>query len=117
MTIPAKIYLQWFADDDCGKGMDCDCEVWADDVTWWVKKENDSDVAYIRLDLHEATIAEKDARIAELETALRECADDLEAGIKADYPGDSLTYPTMERRYNQDMETVNTARRLLSPTA
>jgi hypothetical protein len=52
MTIPAKIYLQWFADDDCGKGMDCDCEVWADDVTWWIKKENDSDVGYIRLDLH-----------------------------------------------------------------
>jgi hypothetical protein len=52
-------------------------------------------------------------RIAELEAALRDCADDLEAEVEAKYPVGSRVYPTMERRYNQDMEPVTTARRLL----
>ena len=49
----------------------------------------------------------------------RDCADDLEASVNAEYrmfrfnEGGTLNYPSQKRKYDQDMESVNRARNLL----
>jgi len=53
-----------------------------------------------------------DAFVEQLRSALRDCADDLEASVNAEYRG-TLNYPSQKRKYDQDMEPVNRARNLL----
>ena len=53
------------------------------------------------------------AENAELRERLRDCADDLEAEIKARYPNGAVTYPSEYRRYRNDMLTVDAARQAL----
>lgn len=50
---------------------------------------------------------------ARLRTALRACADDLQAAVEAEYPEESRKYPSVERRYRRDMSTVQRARAAL----
>lgn len=45
-----------------------------------------------------------------LRVALRDCADDLEAEINAKYQAANRAYPSEERRFQRDMETVRQAR-------
>lgn len=49
-----------------------------------------------------------------LATALRDCADDLEARVNEQY-GHPDVHPALQRRYDRDMELVLTARRALNP--
>ena len=51
--------------------------------------------------------------IDRLRAALRECANDLEAYVKAQYPAGSFKYPSLERKYISDMEPVRRALKLL----
>ena len=51
-------------------------------------------------------------RISALEAALKECADDLEASVNAEYRG-TLDYPSQKRKYDRDMGPVLRARSLL----
>jgi|HubBroStandDraft_4_1064222.scaffolds.fasta_scaffold94879_3 hypothetical protein len=53
-----------------------------------------------------------EAQIRELKDALIECANDLEASVKAEYEG-TLDYPSQYRKFERDMEPVVKARRLL----
>ena len=53
------------------------------------------------------------ARMEMLEAALRECANDLEAYVKAQYPAGSFKYPSLARKYENDMEPVRRAREIL----
>jgi hypothetical protein len=46
--------------------------------------------------------------------ALRECADDLEAEIKGRVGSVALSYPTLKRKFDRDMEPVTKARAALS---
>jgi hypothetical protein len=69
--IPQRIYLQWFGEDgDCGDGMDCSCltqeMIDLGCVTWCADKQWDSDVEYIRLDIHQAQVAELEAANVDL---------------------------------------------------
>ena len=57
-----------------------------------------------------------EARFDALAVAARECADDLEAEIKARYSG-TLDYPTMRDRMKRDMEPVTALRALLDKEA
>lgn len=52
------------------------------------------------------------AEIERLRAALTECADDLEASVKAEYQG-TLDYPSQRRKFERDMEPVRKARALL----
>ena len=54
----------------------------------------------------------KDFEIQRLRAALKECADDLEALVSAEYH-DRAKYPTIMRRYMRDIEPVRKARVLL----
>lgn len=121
-TPPQTIYMQW-RNDKLG-------------ATWTEVPVFDGDVAYVRVDavdkeaedllnkqlatldalehlrdVVQAQLAERDARIAELEVALRECADDLEAEVRDRY---APLHPAMEHRYRRDMEPVRKVRALLS---
>jgi len=49
----------------------------------------------------------------ELADALKECADDLEAELKARYPIAHLAYPSQKLKYDRDMEPVLKARAAL----
>ena len=53
-----------------------------------------------------------DVFVEQLRSALRACADDLEASVNAEYRG-TLDYPSQKRKYDRDMEPVNRARNLL----
>lgn len=64
-----------------------------------------------KLDRLEAEIERLQAREKALVGALEECADSLEAEIKATYPGRD-DYPIQSRRYERDMAPVNKARAL-----
>lgn len=52
------------------------------------------------------------AENAKLRDALKECADDLEASVNAEYR-DTLNYPSQKRKYDRDMGPVLRARSLL----
>jgi hypothetical protein len=45
---------------------------------------------------------------------LEECAADLEACVEGDYPPEVRKYPSMQRKYELDMEPVVRARALLA---
>ena len=45
---------------------------------------------------------------------LRECSDDLQALIDAEYAGMQDKYPTMQRKYQRDIEPVTRARNLIA---
>ncbi len=62
-----------------------------------------------------AEIAALRARVEGLEAALRECADDLEAEVRATHGADHPDgiHPSQERKYERDMEPVDRARALL----
>lgn len=53
------------------------------------------------------------ARIRALESALLECADDLEARIDAEYTIAMMAYPHNQQRYAREMEPVKAARTAL----
>lgn len=55
------------------------------------------------------------ARIAELEAALKDCADDLEAEVDARYRicPDNTVHPAMQRKYEMDLLSVRAARAAL----
>lgn len=53
---PERIYLQWF--DEYGES--------ADEVTWCEDQIQDDDVAYIRLDIAEASVREQTAKTIEM---------------------------------------------------
>jgi hypothetical protein len=52
--------------------------------------------------------------IARMADALRECSDDLQASIDAEYAGMQDKYSTMKRKYQRDIEPVTTARDLIA---
>lgn len=54
-----------------------------------------------------------EARAAVLATALKDCADDLEAEVEARYPAESSHHPSEARRRWRDMEPVRKARAAL----
>ncbi len=51
-------------------------------------------------------------QIAHLRAALKECADDLEASVNAEYSG-TLDYPFQKRKWERAMEPVIKARALI----
>lgn len=51
--------------------------------------------------------------IDRLRAALKECADDLEASVNAEYR-DTLDYPSQKLKYDRDMQPVMSARKLLN---
>ena len=52
--------------------------------------------------------------VNKIAVCLRDCADELEAEIKAFYPDDIINqYPSEMRRFRRDMYTVEQARELL----
>ena len=53
------------------------------------------------------------ARVAKLETVLRECADELEEHVEARY---AKTKPHLERQYERDIDPVRQAREALKDT-
>ena len=57
-------------------------------------------------------VARLEERVAALEAALRECADDLEAEVRDRYHGH--TFPAAQAKFDADMQPVTTARALLS---
>lgn len=52
--------------------------------------------------------------IERLRAALQDCADDLEAELRARYAGTQDIYPSERRRFDRDMEAVTAARQLLA---
>lgn len=50
--------------------------------------------------------------IEEMADALRNCADELEAEVKAHYT--DLSYPSEKRRYERDMQSIHAARHTLA---
>lgn len=54
------------------------------------------------------------ADVDALVRALRECADDLETEVNARYPAETRAYPSMEVKYQRDMEPVLRARAALT---
>ena len=70
--------------------------------------ENADDIATAALASSERIIAEQEARIAELESALTECADDLESEVEARRP------VTLPRRIDRDLGPVVRARAILA---
>lgn len=52
------------------------------------------------------------AEIEGLRAALKNCADDLEASVNAEYSG-TLDYPSQQLKHERDMEPVRRARELL----
>lgn len=58
--------------------------------------------------------SEPAADLEALVRALRECADDLAAEIDARNQGDTRKYPSMEAKYQRDMEPVHRARAALA---
>ncbi len=64
---------------------------------------------------YDAKLDERDARIAELEGALRECANDLEVEINGRYRDSAgMIHPALLRRYERDITPVLTARAILT---
>ena len=59
-----------------------------------------------------STIDAKDAEIARLRTALKDCADDLGTYVEARYEN-TKNYPSEMRRYERDIAPVTAARELL----
>lgn len=57
-------------------------------------------------------LAEVGRELDKMREALKECADDLEASVNAEYAG-MLDYPSMARKHARDMEPVKKARALL----
>ena len=55
---------------------------------------------------------EQQAEIERLRAALKECADDLEASVNAEYHG-TLDYPSQRRKWERDLQPVAAARKLL----
>ena len=53
------------------------------------------------------------ARVAQLEAALKDCADELEEHVEARY---AKTKPHLERQYERDIEPVRQARAALGDT-
>jgi hypothetical protein len=45
---------------------------------------------------------------------LAECSDDLQSMVDAEYAGMQDKYPTMQRRYQRDIEPVTKARNLIA---
>ena len=52
--------------------------------------------------------------LAQLITSLRECAEDLEAYVNAEYTLEMREHPAMDRRYVRDMGAVIRARQVLA---
>lgn len=52
----------------------------------------------------------KERIIAELVTALRDCAEDLESFVEAHYPPAVRAYPSELRRYERDIASAKAAR-------
>lgn len=62
----------------------------------------------------DAEMARLRARVAELEARLRECADDLEAELKARHlQADGKPHPALAHDFERDMAPVRNARALL----
>ena len=53
-----------------------------------------------------------EAKVKLLSVALKECADDLEASVNAEYHG-TLDYPSQRRKWERDLQPVAAARKLL----
>lgn len=60
-----------------------------------------------------AEIERLTAEVERLRAALKDCADDLEASVNAEYAG-TRDYPSQESRYQRDMRPVYAARHLLA---
>jgi hypothetical protein len=52
--------------------------------------------------------------LAEAMVFLRECAEDLEAYVEAEYAGTQNKYPSQKRRYERDMLPVIHAKQILT---
>lgn len=64
-------------------------------------------------ELSDDDMTEAADEIDRLRDVLRQCADDLEAYVKAQYPAGSFVYPSLQRKYEADMEPVHRARSIL----
>lgn len=85
-------------------------------ITWHGEWRHDADreicTLRARCEAYKGQVEAGAKEIERLREALKECADDLESLVKAEY-APMLDYPDKRRKYKRDLEPVIRARELL----